>query len=208
MEKTNNFKRKIIISAFSILICILVIGVSVYAALSQTASLTNYITITTGGQTKVGVVVSEYINTASTAVSASPSDSISSWTQKLSKDSNTDSATQALTPADFNYTTGKNYYAWKIDFTNTDASAAYAHITATAVNNSQIDIYVGTTWGTLTKQTTSTAVAGEVTLAKSATATYYIVVATNTALDSLTAVEGQLPFNIGITIDQTAPSST
>lgn len=202
-EKSNTLRRKLIISAFSILICILVIGVSVYAALSQTTSLTNYITITTGGQTKVGVVVSEYINTANTAVSASPNES-ASWTQKLSKNADTDSATQALTPADFNYTTGKNYYAWKIDFTNSDASDAYAHISATAVNNSQIDVYVGTEWGSLTKQATNTAVADNVTLAKSASATYYVVVASNTALDSLTAVEGQLPFNITITVDQTA----
>lgn len=202
-EKSNTLRRKLIISAFSILICILVIGVSVYAALSQTTSLTNYITITTGGQTKVGVVVSEYINTANTAVSTSPNES-ASWTQKLSKNADANEATQALTPADFNYTTGKNYYAWKIDFTNTDASDAYAHISATAVNNSQIDVYVGTEWGSLTKQTTNTAVAGEVTLAKSASATYYVVVASNTALDSLTAVEGQLPFNITITVDQTA----
>lgn len=196
-------RRKILISAFSVLVCVLVIGVSVYAALSQSVNLTNYITITTGGQTKVGVVVSEYINKGTEAVVASPSGEVT-WTQKLSKDSNTDTATQALTPADFNYTVGQNYYAWKIDFTNTDASNAYAHITASAVNNDQVTVYAGATWGSLEAVAKNTEAKGEVTLAKSATATYYIVVVANTALENLVEVEGHLPFNIDITIDQTA----
>ena len=203
MEKTKMLRRKILISAFSVLVCVLVIGVSVYAALSQSVNLTNYITITTGGQTKVGVVVSEYINKGTEAVVASPSGEVT-WTQKLSKDSNTDTATQALTPADFNYTVGQNYYAWKIDFTNTDASDAYAHITASAVDNDQVTVYAGTTWGSLEAVAKNTEAKGEVTLAKSATATYYIVVVANTALESLVEVAGQLPFNIDITIDQTA----
>lgn len=204
MEKAKMLKRKIIIAAFSVLVCFLVVGVSVYAALSQSLNLTNYITITTGGQTKVGVVVSEYINKGKDAVTASPSGEVTSWTEKLSKNANTDTATQALTPADFNYSVGQNYYAWKIDFTNTDASDAYAHITASAVNNDQVTVYAGTEWGSLTAVETNTAAKGEVTLAKSATATYYIVVVANKPLDSLVEVSGQLPFNIDITIDQTA----
>lgn len=203
MEKAKMLRRKILISAFSVLVCVLVIGVSVYAALSQSVNLTNYITITTGGQTKVGVVVSEYINEGTEAVVASPSGEVT-WTQKLSKDSNTDTATQALTPADFNYTVGQNYYAWKIDFTNTDASDAYAHITASAVDNDQVTVYAGATWGSLEAVAKNTEAKGEVTLAKNATATYYIVVVANTALENLVEVEGQLPFNINITIDQTA----
>lgn len=203
MEKAKMLRRKILISAFSVLVCVLVIGVSVYAALSQSVNLTNHITITTGGQTKVGVVVSEYINKGTEAVVASPSGEVT-WTQKLSKDSNTDTATQALTPADFNYTVGQNYYAWKIDFTNTDASDAYAHITASAVDNDQVKVYAGATWGSLEAVAKNTEAKGEVTLAKSATATYYIVVVANTALENLVEVAGQLPFNIDITIDQTA----
>lgn len=203
MEKAKMLRRKILISAFSVLVCVLVIGVSVYAALSQSVNLTNYITITTGGQTKVGVVVSEYINKGTEAVVASPSGEVT-WTQKLSKDSNTDTATQALTPADFNYTVGQNYYAWKIDFTNTDASDAYAHITASAVDNDQVTVYAGATWGSLEAVAKNTEAKGEVTLAKSATATYYIVVVANTALENLVEVAGQLPFNIDITINQTA----
>lgn len=203
MEKAKMLRRKILISAFSVLVCVLVIGVSVYAALSQSVNLTNYIIITTGGQTKVGVVVSEYINKGTAAVVASPSGEVA-WTQKLSKDSNTDTATQALTPAEFNYTVGQNYYAWKIDFTNTDASDAYAHITASAVDNDQVTVYAGATWGSLGAVAKNTEAKGEVTLGKSATATYYIVVVANTALENLVEVEGQLPFNINITIDQTA----
>lgn len=203
MEKAKMLRRKILISAFSVLVCVLVIGVSVYAALSQSVNLTNYITITTGGQTKVGVVVSEYINKGTAAVVASPSGEVA-WTQKFSKDSNTDTATQALTPADFNYTVGQNYYAWKIDFTNTDASDAYAHITASAVDNDQVTVYAGATWGSLEAVAKNTGAKGEVTLAKSAPATYYIVVVANTALENLVEVEGHLPFNIDITINQTA----
>lgn len=203
MEKSKSIKRKILISAFSILVCVLAIGVSVYAALTQTTNLNNKITISTAGQTKVGVVVSEYINAEKTAVTTSPSGEVS-WTQKLSKGQDEDTATQELTTADFNYTAGKNYYAWKLDFTNSNNSDAYAHIVTTAVDNSQITIYTGSEWGSLTALANNTAGNGTVALAKEATGTYYVVVASNTSLDSLTAAEGQLPFNITITLDQNA----
>lgn len=203
MEKSKSLKRKILICACSILVCVLAIGISVYAALTQTTNLTNNITISTAGQTKVGVVVSEYINAETTAITASPSGEVS-WTQKLSKSQDEDEATQALTPADFNYTAGKNYYAWKLDFTNSNNSDAYAHIVTSAVNNSQITIYTGSTWGSLTALENNVAGDETISLAKEATATYYVVVASNTSLDRLTAVEGQLPFNITITLDQTA----
>ena len=208
MEKTNsNIKRKIIISVLSILLCALIISVSVYAALSQSLNLTNQITISASGQTQVKVDVYEYSNNAETAITdigglaTEPS-----WGVALvTKGETENSKTQALTPAEFAQSIGINYYAWKITFTNSNVTDAtvYAHITAPAVDNDQIRVWIGTEWASLTAKE-NTAVDADVTLAKGATASYYIVVATDTALDQLTPSAGSLPFNIDILIDQNA----
>ena len=56
VEKENTgsrIKRRIIVIVFSMLLCMLLIGVSVYAALSQTLTSPGTITITTAGQARL-----------------------------------------------------------------------------------------------------------------------------------------------------------
>lgn len=207
MENTGfSIKRKIIATAVSILLCILVIGISVYAALAQSMTLTNQIIISTSGQTKVEAKIYEYINTGSDAITELTGlASEPSWgSEKYTKDANNDSFSGTLSDAVFDAATGKNYYAWKIEFTNTDTKAdAYAHISSPAVDNSQIDVYAGTDWSALEKKQ-NTAVAGEVPLtASNGTGVYYIVVVTNENLSDLNSAS-PIDFGITINIDQIA----
>lgn len=208
MEKTNSsIKRRVIVATLSLLLCALIIGVSVYAAVSQSLNLTNQITISASGQTQVKVDVYEYANEATTAITEIDNLSTEpSWSDPLvTKGETENSKTQALKAAEFSRTNGVNYYAWKITFTNSNVTDAtvYAHITAPAVDNDQIRVWIGTEWASLTANE-NTAIDADVTLAKGATASYYIVVATDTALDQLTPSAGSLPFNIDILIDQNA----
>ena len=206
MEKSNSsLKRKIIATVISLFLCMLIIGVSVYAALSQSLTLTNQITISASGQTQVKIDVYEYSNSANTAIeSVGDLSTEPSWGEVLVTKGETEtSKTQALTPAEFATSIGVNYYAWKIVFTNSDITddTVYAHITAPAVDNDQIRVWIGSNWSSLTANE-NIAVDENISLTKGATATFYIVVASDTPLESLVATEGSLPFNISIVVDQ------
>ena len=205
-QKTgSSVKRKLIITAFSALICILVIGISVWAALSQTVTLNNNITITTAGQTKVAVEVFEASNTATTGITAVPGSEPSWGAAILTKDAQTNQATKSLTPMDFSVEDGTNYYAYKITFENSGTTEAYAHISASAVNNDQLKIYAGTSWAGMTEVTNNTAIDGDVTLtANTGTGEYYIMVASSVDISELNDMS-QTPFNVSIVIDQSNP---
>ena len=205
MESKKSTKIKIISLVASLVICFLLIGVSVYAALTQTVTINNNINITTGGQTEVAVKVSEYINTGKTAVTASP-ESITGWTEKVTKSATEQTKVGSVTPIDFNYTTGKNYYAYKFEFTNSSTVQAYAHITASAVDNTQLTIYYGEELSaSMSSLENNIALDADVSLAATGgTGEFYIIVAANEDLGELTAVEEAIPFNINITIDQNA----
>lgn len=203
-EKTkSSIKRRLIITLFSALICILVIGVSVYAALSQNVTLNNNITITTAGQTKVKVVVSQGSNTSSDAVSTSPA-SQPTWSEVVTKDADNNAETVSnLEAMDFSVSDGINYYAYKLEFTNEGSTQAYAHITGPAIDNAQLTIYTGQEWNSLTA-VNNTAIDADVTLtAPDGTGTFYIVVASNVSLDQLNDM-AKTAFNINVAIDQTA----
>ncbi len=205
MEKTkSSLKRRLLITLFSALICVLVIGVSVYAALSQNVTLNNNITITTAGQTRVEVVVSQGSNTSSDAISAAPA-SEPSWSQVVTKDADNNTETvSSLDAMDFSVSDGINYYAYKLEFTNEGSTEAYAHITGPAIDNAQLTIYTGQEWGSLTAVGNNTAIDADVTLtASNGTGKFYIVVASNVSLDQLNDM-APTPFNINVLIDQTA----
>ena len=204
MEKSSSIRRKIIITAISALICILVIGVSVFAALTQTVNINNNITITTDGQTEVTVNVFEASNKGLTAVDTAPASEPSSWgSAVLTKDATTASAEKELTAMDFSVSKGINYYAYKITFANTGSTAAYAHISASAIDNTQLKIYAGTSWDSLAAVENNTPIDSDVTLnATDGTGEFYIVVASAVALEILNDMD-QTPFNVAITIDQT-----
>lgn len=218
-EKQKSMKVKILSLVASLVLCFLLIGVSVYAALTQTLTIDNTITITTSGQTKVAVKVSEYLNEGVTAVSKSP-ETISDWTVVLDKSENTDEATintsdevsgevkSKLSPIDFNHTTGVNYYAYKFEFTNkstaVDGKVTKAHISTSAVDNTELTIYYGDTLSaSMTSLTNNDALDTTITLPEKdgGAKEFYIIVASNVALEALTEKAGT-PFNISITLDQ------
>ena len=206
-EKQKSMKVKILSLVASLVLCFLLIGVSVYAALTQTLTIDNTITITTSGQTKVAVKVSEYLNKANTAVDASPA-SIEGWVLKVEKTADENTKEGTVSPINFNYTENVNYYAYKIEFSNETVSggsnaAAYAHITSSAYDNTQISIWYGTTTTPENTLTNNTAMDTDVTITAGGTATFYVVVAASEALEGLNE-KTQTPFNLSITIDQTA----
>ena len=203
-EKQKSMKVKILSLVASLVLCFLLIGVSVYAALTQTLTIDNTITITTSGQTKVAVKVSEYLNKANTAVDASPA-SIEGWVLKVEKTADENTKEGTVSPINFNYTENVNYYAYKFEFTNNSSKTAYAHISTSAVDNTQLTIYYGETLSaSMTSLTNNDALDADVTLAATdGTGEFYIIVASNVALDALTEKAG-VPFNISITLDQNA----
>ena len=219
-NEQKSVKVKIISLAVSIIVCVLLVGISVWAALQQTLDITNNITITTSGQTRVAVNVSEYIHTGTTGVTTAPTETVNDsetsnkegWYNIATKDADTNEATEAATPIVFNYSDGNNYYAYKFEFSNESDEIVYAHISADVVNNTELTIYYGETWGaTLTALTNNTALDADITLQAATddgstpgTGTFYIVVAANVGLDSLTEVEDAIQFNIHVLLDQTA----
>ena len=218
-QEQKSIKIKIISLAISIIVCVLLVGVSVWAALQQTLDITNKINITTSGQTRVAVDVSEYIHAGKTGVVTAPTDTVNDsetsneegWYKLVSKTANENEKTQAATPIVFNYNDGNNYYAYKFEFSNESDEIVYAHISADVVNNTELTIYYGETWGEeLTALTNNTALDADVTLQAATnestpgTGTFYIVVAANVGLDSLTEVEDAIQFNIHVLLDQTA----
>lgn len=203
-EKQKSMRVKILSLVASLVLCFLLIGVSVYAALSQTLTIDNTITITTSGQTKVAVKVSEYLNEGNTAVSASP-DSITGWELKVEKTADEDTKEGTVSPINFNYTENVNYYAYKFEFTNNSSETAYAHISASPVDNTQLTIYYGEMLSaSMNSVSNNVALGADVTLAATnGTGEFYIIVASNVNLDALTEKAG-VPFNISITLDQNA----
>lgn len=204
MEKQTSIKLKIVSLVISMLVCFALIGISVWAAKSQNVSIDNNISITTSGQTKVAVSVYEYIHEGEGAVGSAPTD-VADWGEaKVSKTAEENTKSGSVTPIAFSATTAKNYYAYKFTFTNESDVAVYAHITASAVDNSQITIYYGQTWGVSMTALNNSAIDDDITLQASpdGSGEFYIAVVSNTALDNLTGIEGTLEFNMSIVLDQ------
>lgn len=207
MEKQTSIKLKIVSLVISMLVCFFLIGISVWAAMSQNLSINNNISITTSGQTKVAVSVYEYIHTGEDAVGSAPTDVVDWGDAKVSKTAEENTKSGSVTKIDFSANDNKNYYAYKFTFTNESDIAVYAHITASAVNNAQITVYYGETWGSSMTALNNQALDADVTLQASpdGSGEFYIAVVSNTALGNLTGIEGTLEFNMNILLDQVAP---
>lgn len=204
MEKQTSIKLKIVSLVISMLVCFALIGISVWAAKSQNVSINNNISITTSGQTKVAVSVYEYIHEGEAAVGSAPTDVVDWGEAKVSKTAEENTKSGSVTKIDFSANDNKNYYAYKFTFTNESDVAVYAHITASAVDNSQITIYYGQTWGASMTALNNSALDADVTLQASpdGSGEFYIAVVSNTALGNLTGIEGTLDFNMSILLDQ------
>lgn len=213
-KQQSSIKVKIISLVISLLVCFTLIGISVWAATQQNVTIDNTINISTEGNTRVAVTASEASNESGDAVSACP-DNISSWAAMASnsgdvssgvKPAGINSATYQATAMDFSVTDGKNWYAYKLDFSNESTVEVYAHISSSAVDNSQITIYYGENLASMTALANNKAMDTDVTLGAadggSDTATFYVVVASKVALTELTDAS-PIDFDLNITIDQT-----
>ena len=206
MKKTNLVK-KLILTLSSMTVCMVLIGVSVYAALSQTTTINNTITISTAGQAKAEVKVYQQVVTGSTAVTLDNvktlADTENDWgtaifTKASTVDSDTCDSTDGLTAITFDQTTGKNIYAYKITVKNESTVALKATITSTEETNTEVDVYFGKTLAEIAKLENNAGVSlSNDTIAIGGTNTYYIVVCANKALAEMTAASGT-PFNISV----------
>jgi len=198
--KKSTVSKKIIITLISMLICLFLIGVVVYAALSQTVNLSNTITITTSGQAKAIVNVYEASIEGTSGVTTLPTEP--DWgTAILTKEQNTDSADKDLTPIVFSQTEGKNVYAYKVTIENKSTVKVTVDITSSTESNEQIDVYAGETFATATKLENETGVDFDKTdiAENNGQLTYYIIVCANTDLGSMTAADSS-DFDITISI--------
>ncbi|MGN1162705.1 MAG: SipW-dependent-type signal peptide-containing protein [Christensenellales bacterium] len=199
-QKKSTRNRKLIAALCSLVLCMLLIGVSVYAALSQSATITNTITVTTSGQVKTSVVVKEYAGEGAEAVAAVPG-APTFVTEVLNKGAEVDNLTEAATPFVFSSADGKNFYAYEITFANTSTKEVTAKITSSTESNEEIDVYAGETWEGMTKLENTKGVDGTVVLAASTgSGTYYIMVCANKALGEMTAAVAT-DFNVSIVIE-------
>ena len=200
-QKKSTRNRKLIAALCSLVLCMLLIGVSVYAALSQSATITNTISITTAGQVKTSVIVKEYANVGTEAISAVPTETPTFGNEVLNKAANLDTKTAEATPFAFSTTDGKNYYAYEISFANSSTIAVNATIASSTESNEEIDVYAGATWADMTKVDNGKGVDGTVNLAaQTGTGKFYIMVCANKALGELTGVTESPAFNVNINI--------
>ena len=197
---SKGLSKKLMITISSVVVCLLLVSVVVYAALTQTVNLTNTITVSTGGQAKATVTVYETALDGNEAVAALPSEP--TWGEAiLTKDKDTDKADQALTPIMFEHSTNKNVYAYKIVITNESTTTnATITITSSAESNSEIDVYAGEEFASASKLDNTAGVNFSKTdVAPQAEVTYYIIVAANKDLANMTATTAQT-FNIDVTV--------
>lgn len=198
--KKSAITKKIVITLISMLACLFLIGVVVYAALSQTVNLSNTITITTSGQAKAIVNVYEASIDGTSGVATLPTEP--TWgTAILTKEQNADSANKDLTPIVFGQTDGKNVYAYKITIENKSTVKVTVDITSSTESNEQIDVYAGETFAAATKLANGAGVDFDKTdiAENNGQLTYYIIVCANTDLGSMTATDGS-DFDITISI--------
>lgn len=198
-QKKSTRNRKLIAALCSLVLCMLLIGVSVYAALSQSATITNTITVSTSGQVFTQVVVKDYSGAGAGAIAAVPGAPTFEH-EVLNKGAEVDNLTEAATPFVFSSEKGKNFYAYEIAFANSSTKEVTARITSSAESNAEIDVYAGATWEGMTKLENATGVNGTVVLdANTGSGKYYIMVCANKALGDMAAAP-ETDFNVTINI--------
>lgn len=214
-RKTGNYKRRIVVVVLSMLLCMLLIGISVYAATSQTSTVDNTITISSSKQVRVGITVSFSNGVANddrtlfenneTAVAAAKA---LSFTEIGTKSSSEDEKNlTGDTAIEFSYDNKYTYRVYKIEFNNTASSdITYAiefqnESGAAYTFDSQVSVFTG-------KSADTTLTAGQTVsgnLDAEGNETIYIVVAMNTALIDATPV-AQSAFKMVITANQKSGS--
>lgn len=194
-QKKSTRNRKLIAALCSLVLCMLLIGVSVYAALSQSATITNTISITRSGQSYVSITVEKTSNTGATAYTATTGKAVGTYSELLTVAAGQSGTKEDETKMTFSQSVGKNAYAYKIYLKNESADTAVKYsikMFQTGTTNpytspsAQIVIGKATGDGNVEAYTDMT----DVNLAANAEATVYIVVYANVALENLEPTEG------------------
>lgn len=194
-QKKSTRNRKLIAALCSLVLCMLLIGVSVYAALSQSATITNTISITRSGQSYVSITVEKTSNTGATAYTATTGKAVGTYSELLTVAAGQSGTKEDETKMTFSQSVGKNAYAYKIYLKNESADTAVKYsikMFQTGTTNpytspsAQIVIGKATGDGNVEAYADMT----DVNLAANAEATVYIVVYANVALENLEPRDG------------------
>lgn len=209
-QKKSTRNRKLVAALCSLVLCMLLIGVSVYAALSQSATITNTISITRSGQSYVTIDVKKSSSNAATAYAATTGEAVGTYDDLL-----TVAAGQSGTKTDdtqmiFSQAVGKNAYAYKIHLKNesADTAATYtikllkAGTTDTAYTSPSAQIVIGKATGDGNVEAYADTTDGE--LAAGGEVTIYIVVYANVALERLEPTESTDGTTFDLAINTTA----
>ena len=201
MANKKSIKIKFVGLMVALTICFLLVGVSVYAALTQSLSIDNNITISSSGQTQVEVKVFEYANAGTNAVDVVPTTINFPADAVVTKTADENDISGNLTDIIFRSDGNTNFYAFKMSFNNISDKTAYAHISATAINNSQLKLLYGESLENLATLGNNTELANQVELNATDNKDFYLIVASNVDLVNLSAMEMQ-QFSVSILIDQ------
>lgn len=211
-EESRFKKKRIVVVVLSMIMCMMLIGIAVYAATSQTLTVKNTVTINSSQQVRVDIGVS-YAHGASddartlfdnteAAVTAAKALTFTEIGKKVSTEDEKELTGPNIV---FSYDNKYTYTVYKVVFDNTAASditynIAFQNEAKDAYTfNSQVTVYNGTSKSTTL--TEGTAISGDVLVGDSAT--LYIVVAMKTPLIDATPVATEA-FNMVITANQKA----
>lgn len=211
-EKKSTTKRKLLITIISIMLCLLLIGVVVWAATSQNADIVNTITInSSSGDARTTITISGAKSSTADIFSTDSTLPTSGWTQYLKKNYNQDSASATGPDIVFMSSEGYGYYVYKIDFSNRHNSDVNFKIDLKTkddeqnqinyVFNEQISVWFGK-FGELAQKTADAEtkdynISGSVAVEESET--FYLIVGSNVDLIDLRPVATE-HFDIVVTV--------
>lgn len=201
-ENKSSTKRKLLITLISITLCLLLIGVVVWAATSQNAIIVNTITInSSSGDARTTITISGAKSESPELFSIDSTLPTSGWTEYVKKNYNQDSATATGPDILFVSTEGYGYFVYKIDFENRhnsdvdfkidlktrESESSYVNF----VFDNQISVWFGKDGALSLKvadeETKDYNMTGHIAVEESAT--YYLVVGANIDLIDLRSVE-------------------
>lgn len=211
-EKKSSTKRKLLITLISITLCLLLIGVVVWAATSQNADIVNTIAInSSSGDARTTITISGAKAPNADIFSTDVALPSTGWTEYLKKNYNQDSASATGPDIVFVSSEGYGYFVYKIDFANRHNSDVNFKIDLKTkdneqnqvnyVFNEQISIWFGKvgelSLKTADAETKDYGISGNVAVEE--IQTYYLVVGANVDLIDLRTVETE-HFDLIVTV--------
>lgn len=211
-EKKSTTKRKLLITLISLVLCLLIIGVVVWAATSQNAEIVNTITInSSSGDARTTITISGTKSNSADLFAPDTTLPTDGLTEYLKKNYNQDSASATGPNLIFDSSEGYGYYVYKIDFANRHNSNVNFKIDLKTkdteenptnyVFNNQISVWFGKAEAislkTADTETKDYNLTGNVLVEENST--YYLVVGANVDLIDLRPVATE-HFDIIVTV--------